>query len=40
MIYLRPSPEQPIDQGDIVDGCPLIFLTEYDLDRPGRGEIE
>ena len=40
MIYSSPPPENPIDQGDIVDGCPLTFLTEYDLDRPGQGEIE
>jgi hypothetical protein len=40
MIYLGPSPDSPIDQGDIVDQCPLTFLTEYDLDFPGQGEIE
>src|SRR5271157_3374314 len=40
MIYLGPSPDSPIDQGDIVDQCPLTFLTEYDLNLPGQGEIE
>ncbi len=40
MIYLGPSPDSPIDQGDIVDQCPLTFLTEYDLNFPGQGEIE
>ena len=40
MIYLGPSPDNPIDQGDIVDQCPLTFLTEYDLNLPGQGEIE
>jgi hypothetical protein len=40
MIYLGPSPDSPIDQGDIVDQCPLTFLTEYDMDLPGQGEIE
>src|SRR5271157_2157110 len=40
MIYLGPSPDNPIDQGDIVDQCPLTFLTEYDMDLPGQGEIE
>jgi hypothetical protein len=40
MIYSWTSPESPIDQGDIVDGCPLTFLSEYDLDRPGQGEVE
>jgi len=37
MIYLGPSTDIPIDQGDIVDQCPLTFLTEYDLDLPGKG---
>ncbi len=40
MIYLGPSPDSSIDQGDIVDQCPLTFLTEYDLNFPGQGEIE
>ena len=40
MIYLGQSTDSPIDQGDIVDQCPLTFLTEYDLDLPGKGEIE
>ena len=40
MIYLGPSPDNLIDQGDIVDQCPLTFLTEYDMDLPGQGEIE
>jgi hypothetical protein len=40
VIYLGPSTDSPIDQGDIVDQFPLTFLTEYDLDLPGQGEIE
>jgi hypothetical protein len=40
MIYARPPALEPIDQGDIVDGCPLTFLVEYDLDHPGDGEAD
>jgi len=40
MIYSGPFPDSPIDQCDIVDQCPLTFLTEYDLNLPGQGEIE
>jgi hypothetical protein len=40
MIYAGPPPDSAIDQGDIIDGCPLTFLTEYDLNHPGEGEIE
>jgi hypothetical protein len=40
MIYSAPSPESPIDQADIIDGCPLIFITEFDLSDPARSEVE
>jgi hypothetical protein len=40
MIYLLPQRDSPIDQADIVDGCPLTFLTDYDRDHPGEGEVE
>jgi hypothetical protein len=40
MIYSKPLPDVPIDQADIVDDYPLLFLTEYDLNIPGRSEIE
>lgn len=32
MIYTLPAPEEPIDQGDILAGCPLVFPKEYNLD--------
>jgi hypothetical protein len=40
MIYSNPPTDSPIDQGDIVESCPLTFLTDYDLNLPGHGEIE
>jgi hypothetical protein len=40
MIYGRPDPADPLDQGDIVDGCPVLHLASYDLDDLGRSEIE
>jgi len=40
MIYFIPPTDSPIDQGDVVDDCPQTFLTEYDLNLPGQGEIE
>lgn len=33
MIYARPLPEDQIDQGDIVDSCPLLWPDVWDLDR-------
>ena len=30
MIYRLPLPGEPIDQGDIVDSCPLLLIDEAD----------
>ncbi|HZV05689.1 MAG TPA: hypothetical protein VE999_11455 [Gemmataceae bacterium] len=32
MIYRLPPLNDPLDQGDIIDACPILELTEYDLD--------
>jgi hypothetical protein len=40
MIYLRDSVDSPIDQCDLIDNCPLIFLIDYDLDVPGEAQVE
>src|SRR5262249_41624937 len=29
MIYRRPAPDDPVDQGDIVDGCPLLYVGGF-----------
>jgi len=29
MIYARPSPDEPIDQGDIIDACSLVPLDPH-----------
>ncbi len=31
MIYRLPLPDDPLDQGDILDACPILELTDYDL---------
>jgi hypothetical protein len=28
MIFRRPEPEEPIDQGDIIDGCPIATVLD------------
>jgi hypothetical protein len=40
MIYSRPTSAEPIDQGDIIDGCPLTSLLKYDDDLPELSEVE
>src|SRR5262249_45478245 len=32
MIYMAPDGNAPIDQADLVDGCPVLSLEEYDPD--------
>lgn len=33
MIYQRPAEDSGIDQGDIIDGCPILAVTQVDLGR-------
>jgi hypothetical protein len=40
MIYGGRSPGDPIDQADIVEECPLVFVNHYDLDNDHQNEIE
>jgi hypothetical protein len=32
VIYHAPTPDQPLDQADIVEACPVLTLTTFDLD--------
>ena len=34
MIFRRPPPDAPVDQGDIIDGCPLLAVADYDVQTP------
>jgi hypothetical protein len=36
MIDRLPAPDEPLDQGDIIQGCPLVLIESYDLDHPER----
>ena len=36
MIFRLPAADEPIDQGDIVDDCPLVFLEQFD---PASGAV-
>jgi hypothetical protein len=31
MIYSRPGPDDPVDQGDIIEGCPILQIASFDL---------
>jgi hypothetical protein len=38
MIYGKPSPDEAINQGDLIDGCPVFFLKEMLRDPPTAPE--
>lgn len=40
MIFDSPSSSDSLDQGDIVDGCPLVFLRQCDLNDLSTARIE
>jgi len=33
VIYRAPLPDEPIDQGDLIDDCPVLSIGAYDLDN-------
>jgi hypothetical protein len=33
MIYRLPSPDDGIDQGDIIDGCPVLAILQFDAEN-------
>jgi hypothetical protein len=40
MIYRLPAKDEPIDQGDLIEECPLVALASFDLDKPLAAKVE
>lgn len=40
MIYGAPLPDEPIDQGDLIDNCPVVRIRTYLPDQPDSAEFE
>jgi hypothetical protein len=40
MIYDRPAPDDPIDQGDLIDGCPVVRVTGFEPDQPSTATVD
>src|SRR5438552_6231585 len=40
MIYDRPAPDDPIDQGDLIDGCPVVRVTGFEPDQPRTATVD
>jgi len=36
MIYRLPAADEPLDQGDVIRGCPLVVVESYDPAQPER----
>ena len=39
MIYSAVSPDVPIDQGDIIDGYPVLSIQDFDLRSPDKPKV-
>lgn len=39
MIYALPARETPIDQGDIIDECPLLHVAGFNIERILAGDL-
>lgn len=39
-LYRLPAPTDAVDQGDIIDGCPVLLLASFDLEDLEKPEID
>jgi hypothetical protein len=39
-LYRLPSPDSPVDQGDIIDGCPIFFVVGFDINDLEPPEVD
>jgi len=39
VIYDVPALTLPLDQGDIIDGCPILQITEFDEENPNSPQV-
>src|SRR6266536_6720 len=40
MIYHLPAPDAAIDQGDLIDGCPVVRVGAFHTDQPRTAKLE
>ena len=40
MIFRRPPPEAPVDQGDLIDDCRLLAVASFDTQTPPSIDVE
>lgn len=39
MIYNAPAPDDPIDQGDLVESCPVLSVHTFSVTQPPEVEV-
>lgn len=39
MIYHAPRPDDPVDQGDVIDGCAIVRVTGFPPDQPDAATV-
>jgi hypothetical protein len=39
MIFEAPTPDDALDQGDLIDGCPVVRVTEFVADQPDARKV-
>lgn len=40
MIYTIPNADNPLDQGDLLDDCPIANVALYEMDRPDQAQMK
>jgi hypothetical protein len=40
MIFQQPPPDAPVDQGDIINGCPLLAVANYEAQTPQTVQVK
>lgn len=39
-LYRLPPPDNPVDQGDLIDGCPIFFVVGFDINNLESPEVD
>ena len=39
MIYYIPSAKDPVDQGDIIEGCPILQVVDFNPQNPASPKV-
>lgn len=40
MIYHLPNQDEPIDQGDLIDSCPVVAVTDFVVDQTNTAKVQ